>query len=297
VLTHLFNESSLLSRVVLLGANGFVPRALRIRLKTGGIPHLVIGSNDVDLVDSASPARLVAQLKADDVLVMCAALTPEKGRDPTTLAKNLRMAEHVALALSRQRCAHIIYFSSDAVYGSAPSPISEATPAAPSDLYGVMHLARELIMVQSAQTAGIPFCVLRPCAIYGAGDTHNSYGPNRFVRSAVADRKIRIFGVGEETRDHVYIDDVTKLTLDIIARRSTGTLNLVSGQPTTFAALAVEIGRILQSEVPIEATARTGEPTHRWFDESALRHAFPAHRSTTLSAGLTAMIASSTPAQ
>jgi UDP-glucose 4-epimerase len=282
---------------VLLGANGFVPSALKSRLKADGIPHLVIGSCDVDLIDPASSAHLATQLKADDVLVMCSALTPEKGRDPATLIKNLRMAEHVALAVSQQRCAHIIYFSSDAVYASGPSPISESTPAAPADLYGVMHLARELILAQAAQTVGIPFCVLRPCAIYGTGDTHNSYGPNRFIRNAVSERKIRIFGDGEEIRDHVFIDDVIALTLGVIERRSAGTLNLVSGQPITFAALALEISRLLKNEVQIETATRTGNSTHRRFDDSAIRQAFPSHLRTTPLVGLTAMLDTRPPVQ
>ena len=45
--------------------------------------------------------------------------------------------------------------------------------------------------------------ILRPTLIYGAGDPHNGYGPNRFRRLAATGKPIILFGEGEERRDHV----------------------------------------------------------------------------------------------
>ena len=44
-----------------------------------------------------------------------------------------------------------------------------------------MHIARELMIKQLVKS---PIAVLRPTLIYGAGDPHNSYGPNRLRRMA-----------------------------------------------------------------------------------------------------------------
>ena len=38
--------------------------------------------------------------------------------------------------------------------------------------------------------------ILRPTLIYGFGDTHNSYGPNRFFNQIIEKREINIFGEG-----------------------------------------------------------------------------------------------------
>jgi UDP-glucose 4-epimerase len=290
MLTHTFSAPRPSSRVVILGTKGFVPRALATHFEGSAMPVLAIGSNQIDLLDLAAPAKLAALLQPEDVLVMTAALTPEKGRDVGTLIKNLRMAEHVVAALAARPCAHLVYFSSDAVYDPRVEVVTESAPAAPGDLYGVMHLARELALAQGAAKAGVPFCILRPCAIYGAGDTHNGYGPNRFVRSALTEGKIKLFGGGEETRDHVFIGDVVGLTAQVIAHRSTGTLNLISGHPVTFAKLADAIALLVGKPVTLEAQPRANPVTHRRFDVASLHRAFPSHRSTPLEEGLAVMI-------
>jgi UDP-glucose 4-epimerase len=292
MLTHLIEPPRAPARVVILGATGFVPRALHQRLSRDSISVSAFGRSDLDLTEPASAAKLAAALRPDDVLVMTAALTPEKGRDVAKLIKNLRMAEHVITAVTTRPCAHVIYFSSDAVYDPRLEEVSETSAAAPADLYGAMHLARELAFRQAMNAAKIPFCVLRLCAIYGPGDTHNSYGPNRFVRSALADGKIKLFGAGEEIRDHLFIDDVTELATQIILRRSTGTLNLVTGQPVSFAELAAEIARLVETPVAIETQPRTSAVAHRRFATAEIQRAFPKHRPTPLRAGLHAMIGS-----
>ena len=89
-----------------------------------------------------------------------------------------------------------------------------------------MHRTRELILAGEAKA---PLAVLRLTAVYGADDTHNSYGPNRFVRQALKDGRISLFGDGEETRDHLYVDDAVALMLAVVSHASTGLLNLASG--------------------------------------------------------------------
>ena len=98
---------------------------------------------------------LVAALNIISGLFM---LVKDKGRDIATLMKNLSMMQTVCSALEKSGCGHLVYFSSDAVYDSGESNVSEETPASPPDLYGVMHYTRE-IMARSL--ADIPVLVLR----------------------------------------------------------------------------------------------------------------------------------------
>jgi UDP-glucose 4-epimerase len=291
MLTHLNSSPILPARVVILGANGFVARALAAKLAASQTPVLALSSQELDLTSPTAGKTLASRLQSTDSVVMTSALTPEKGRDTATLIKNLQMAEQVANALAIQPCAHLVYFSSDAVYDWSQPEINESIPAAPGDLYGVMHLARELALSQAAGRQRIPFCILRPCAIYGAGDTHNSYGPNRFLRTALNEGKIKLFGDGEETRDHIFIDDITSLTIQALNYCSTGTLNLVSGQSVTFAQLATNIKRLTGDAVETVSLPRSGPVTHRRFDCTSLKCAFPAHVPIPLDTGLTQTIA------
>ena len=53
-------------------------------------------------------------------------------------------------------------------------------------------------------------CIVRPTLVYGEGDPHNGYGPNRFIK-LIKKKPIELFGRGEELRDHVWINDVSRL--------------------------------------------------------------------------------------
>lgn len=292
MLTHLQPSHAAPARVVILGASGFIARALAGRLAAAKVPVFTASSQQVDLTAADAGPKLAALLQPGDAVVMTAALTPDKGRDTATLMKNLRMAEGVAAALTTQPCAHFVYLSSDAVYDWRHPLISEATAPSPTDLYSTMHLAREQVLAAATSAAKVPSCILRPCAVYGPGDTHNGYGPNRFARAALAEGKIKLFGGGEETRDHVLIDDVTAVLELTLRHRSTGLLNVVSGRSTTFAEVAAAIADLCPRPVLIEPQPRGGPITHRHFDPSALLRSFPDHRPTALTAGLPRLLAS-----
>jgi nucleoside-diphosphate-sugar epimerase len=273
-------------RAVILGARGFVARALTETLRRAGAVVRPVSSDEIDLSDERAPAALSSLLEPDDAVVMPAALTPDKGRDVATLMKNLRMAEHVCQALSAAACSHLLYISSDAVYPTSPVPLSEDTPATPTDLYALMHVAREQMLGHVAKERGIPLCVLRPSAIYGAEDTHNSYGPNRFIRSALSTGTIRLFGDGEEQRDHVYIGDVTAAIGMALQSRLSGVLNVVSGRAVSFREIAECVVRHVGTPVHIECAARTGPVTHRPFDATRLQATLPSLETTSLESGI-----------
>lgn len=283
MLYHAFDKPRNPSRVVVMGAGGFVGRNLAARLEKYDIPALLLTSRDLDLSADETAVELAARLKPDDALVMLSALTPDKGRDVATLLRNIIMAQAVCDALARQPIAHAVYISSDAVYSFEHALVNEDTPAAPADLYGCMHRTRE-IMFQGALKA--PVALLRPTLIYGAGDTHNSYGPNRFRRVAAKDGKITLGGNGEESRDHIYIGDVAELIVATLRHRSSGCLNLATGWSTSFFDLANLVAERLPTLAEVITTPRNAPVTHRAFDVTACRKAFPEFVFTPLETGL-----------
>ena len=286
MLTHLFAQPQKPSRVVVLGAKGFLARHLIELLNQEHIPCRAVGSAEVDLTASGAADALLAILEAQDALVVASALTPDKGRDPSTLMKNLRMAETLCAVPGAGACAHVVYISSDAVYDSRSSLINEQSSCEPADLYSLMHIAREKMLAYACQAGRIPYLVVRPCAVYGRGDTHNSYGPNRFLRTALADGKIRLFGRGEEQRDHLWVRDVAEIIRLCLVHRSTGVINAVSGKAVSFHDLAQRIATLAGRDVTLEFLARSGPITHRHFDISLLARAFPQFRPTPVEDGI-----------
>lgn len=271
-------------RVVLLGGSGFLGQALAGELSSRKIAAVSPSSKELDLTDGGAAAKLAALLHEDDTLVMLSALTPDRGRDTGTLMRNLRMAEAVGNALAERPVAHVVYVSSDAVYPFREGLVSETTPAEPGDLYGVMHRAREL-MLQAACPA-TPFAVLRPTLLYGAGDTHNSYGPNRFRRLAAQTGRITLGGEGEETRDHLYVSDAARLIAEVLEHRSAGLLNLASGHSVSFREAAERVASCFAPPAEVAGSPRNAPVTHRSFDITNRVLAFPHFHPTPLEEGL-----------
>lgn len=283
MIEHLHSSPVKPGRVVLLGARGFVGAALNRSLQSLGVDTLALGSADLNLAHSNAAADLAARLRPSDTIVMAAAITPDKGRDAAASISNLAMMQSVCAAITKAGCAHLIYLSSDAVYDSAVSLVSESTSASPHDLYGAIHRTREIMALN---LANVPVLILRPTLIYGIDDTHNSYGPNRFRRSAQKDGTISLFGEGEETRDHIHVDDVAALVVRCILHRSTGILNGVTGTSLSFRGVAALVSRQFDRDITIVPTPRRNPVTHRHYDPTAVIKAFPDFRFVPLDEGI-----------
>lgn len=267
------------SRVVLLGARGFLAARLRRALEEAHTPVVAIGSGDIDLTTPGAADALRSRLREGDSVVFLSAITPDKGKGIDTVMANLRMAEQVCAALTQMRVGHLVYISSDAVYRETEAFIDERGPTDSPSLYGTMHALRERMLIH-AIGADTPLAVLRPTLIFGSGDTHNSYGANRFMRAAAADRRIPLFGEGEEQRDHVYLDDVIRLIQLVLEHRSSGVLNVVTGQSISFGDLARKVAAIA-GDVAVECRPRAAGPIlHRHYDPTALFRTFPDFRFT-----------------
>jgi len=276
-------EEAAPARVVLLGGGGFVGRTLAPLLDAAGTPHLSLSSADIDLSADGAGDALADILKPDDAVVMLAALTPDRGRGVDAFMRNVAMTANLARAVEKTAPAHLVYFSSDAVYPLGAGAVTEESCSAADDLYGTMHVAREAML-----TAGCPcpLAVLRPALIYGAADTHNSYGPNRLRRMARDEGRITLFGDGEETRDHILVDDVAALTVRVLTRRCAGILNLATGKSVSFADLARLVADRFDGDIAVEGTPRQNPITHRNFDITALIRAFPDFTFTPLAEGI-----------
>jgi nucleoside-diphosphate-sugar epimerase len=284
MLEHLNSRSQKPARVVVAGAAGFLGSAIATRLGSDGVTVLRLGRREVDLGAPGAEGRLAAMLERSDAFVAVAARAPCKNAD--MLVENMAIARSMVRALAQVPVAHVVNISSDAVYADSPEPLSENSCASPTTLHGAMHLAREVLFRTEVKA---PLAILRPSLIYGAADPHNGYGPNRFRRLAGRGEDIVLFGEGEERRDHVYIDDVAELVARVLYLRSTGVLNIATGEVHSFRAIAEKVVALSSRRVGIRGTPRIGPMPHngyRSFDVAACRRAFPDFEYTTLEEGL-----------
>jgi len=277
-------KSSPKEKVLIIGCNGFIGKALTNALKESEFLGDPLSSKDLDLTDPQSVASLAEKIRGCQHLVMLSCLTPDKGKGADVLMKNLLMAKHVCDALRQQeKSPHVVYFSSDAVYSLDDSLIHEETPPAPTDLYGAMHRTRELMFLE---TVPDHLAIIRSTLVYGPGDSHNSYGPNRLRREAFHEGSLTLFGEGEDTRAHIFIDDLVKLTLLVLKNNSVGILNGAPDDSISFQNLAKVIVECFDNSIVIKNKPRAGDPTHRFFQTTRCYEAFPGFVFTPLQEGI-----------
>lgn len=283
MLEHLNANPVKPARAVVIGAGGFVGGNIVKRLKSDGVETLALTRRELDLMAEHASDTLRGLLKPSDSVVMVSAKAP--ARNAAMMMDNLRMAEAVCRVLDTAPVHHVLYISSDAVYADDAHPVTEASALAPSTLHGMMHAARELMLKTSTKA---PFAALRPTLIYGPGDPHGGYGPNRYRRQAAKGEAISIFGEGEERRDHVFVEDVAALAALMLSHRSQGALNAVTGVATSFHDIAQMIAKQFPNGRVVSQPRPGPRPhlLHRHFDITACHKAFPRFRFTTLADGL-----------
>src|SRR5690606_7233034 len=95
----------------------------------------------------------------------------------------------------------LVYASSSSVYGGDSGPISsEQSPTKPISPYGLTKLAGEQLCSLYYRQYGIPFTALRYFTVYGPRQRPDM-GFHRFMKAALLNQPLTIYGDGEQTRD------------------------------------------------------------------------------------------------
>jgi UDP-glucose 4-epimerase len=261
-----------------------------VPLARDGVADVAHDSRSLDLTRPEALGGLDGVLGPATALVFASALTPDRGQTPDTFLANVAMATNLAKALAGRALGLCVNVGSDAVYGFDVNPVTEGTPVSPGGYYALAKYSAERVIECAARAAGIPLLALRVTGIYGPGDPHGSYGPNAFARSLARDRSLRIFGDGEEERDHVHVVDVAAIVAGLIRARATGVFNVATGESRSFADVVKAIRRLVPYDVAVTHAPRAGAITHRRFDVARLAAALPGLAFTPFDDGLRATL-------
>jgi UDP-glucose 4-epimerase len=225
-----------MNRIIVIGATGFIGRSLCQLLQQSDKEYVGLGSKEVDLLNPQSIHQLSKLIGHGDVVINLAAISPTK--DVDTLLKNLIMANNFVKGCGGKKLKKLIIISSDAVYGDNSGTYSESSSMIPDTFHGIMHMTREMIFRQVESEI---HSIVRPTNVYGVGDPHNSYGPNRFIREALGRKEINIFGKGKSTRDFIYVEDVAKIIFAVMQSNNSITINAVTGFSVSFKDIALGV--------------------------------------------------------
>jgi UDP-glucose 4-epimerase len=151
------------------------------------------------------------------------------------------------------RSARIIFAGTRGEYGSSVTlPVDEDHPTNPKGIYAVTNLTAEKMVLVYDDIFGIKGACLRITNTYGPRHqmAHDEYGVfNWFIRKAMDDEKIPVFGDGRILRDFIYVEDIVEcmLTTALTDKAYGEVFNVGTGVPVSFIELAKKIVEIAGS--------------------------------------------------
>lgn len=149
--------------------------------------------------------------------------------------------------------AKVIFSGTRGQYGPAVQlPVTEEAPTNPKGIYEVSNLTAEKIIQVYNDVHNIHSVLLRLTNVYGPRSQmkHSQFGVvNWFVRLALEDETIALFGDGQIKRDFLYIDDcIDALLMCATCDAARGqVLNVGIDQPSTFRELAETLIQVAES--------------------------------------------------
>lgn len=249
-----------MDKLFIIGSKSFIAKNLMNYIDKKKFKIFKVQRPKFDLTKKKSLKKLKDIIDNNSTILFVAAKAPVKSF--SEYYYNIKILNNFLGLISNIDIKHFYYVSSDAVYSDSKSKINEQSKTEPKNLHGLMHLNRENI-IKNKYFNNCSF--LRPTLVYGPGDKHLGYGPNKFIHEAISKKSIKLFGKGEELRDHIYIDDLSKIASFIINNNIKGNYNLVTGQLISFYKISKSIRKKMKSDITIDFLKRTQPMPHNGY--------------------------------
>ena len=237
-----------MSRYLIVGASGFIGRAIIQNLDGQGLPVIALPrSNELDLCDPSNAHALSEYM--DRAVVVHAAGIPRLISDEfSALQRNLQINNTLLKACSLRAPERIIFLSSVEVYGQPETLcVTENTEIAPVNNYGIGKAAAELMLKRWCLEHRLPMVCFRLPGVFGPND-HGRGFIGALAASIAANSRFRL--TGQEV------------------------LNLVSGVSYTLNDIMVMMERLLGS-FDIDDQSNEAPAQHIKFDNRKLRRLAP----------------------
>jgi UDP-glucose 4-epimerase len=269
-------------RTLVTGGAGFIGANLVPRLLAGGtevrvLDNLVTGEAgrlpaEVEFVhgdvrDADALARATAGVDAV-VHLAAAGSVADSVADPLpnfeVNARGTLYALHAAAAAEVER--FVFASTGGALIGDAPPPVDESSVPRPISPYGASKLAGEGYCHAFRGSYGLNTIALRFANVYGPHSERKKGALTAFIKRALRDEPLVVFGDGGATRDFTYVDDLCAGILAAHDRREVaGVVHLASERETTVGELARLVLSATGSDAPVEHQPRRRGEVERNF--------------------------------
>ena len=132
------------------------------------------------------------------------------------IKNNIESTQALLEASKNSSLRYFVYASSSSIYGNSETyPTREDTIPKPISPYGVTKLACEHLCDAYLDGFGLPVIILRYFTVYGPRQRPDM-AFNKFIRSALMNVDIPVYGNGLQTRDFTFVSDVVEANMLIL---------------------------------------------------------------------------------
>ncbi len=190
------------------------------------------------------------------------------------IRNNVQATERLLQAAVGSDIRRFVYAGSSSVYGDAPEmPWHEEVCPRPRSPYAITKLAAEHLCRSYRLDFGVPTVVVRFFTVYGPRQRPDM-AFHKFLRAALFDEPIPLYGDGRQTRDFTYVSDIVAGAMAAAAAPDAvgGIFNLGGGSRIVLLDLLTMLGDVTGRPVAIaQRGLQAGDVRHTWADISRSR--------------------------
>ncbi len=161
---------------------------------------------------------------------------PERGFGP-----NVQGTFHV---LEAARCSNsvrrVVFASSNAAVGEVEGAVDESVVPRPLSPYGASKLYGEALLSSFSEIGDLNTTALRFANAYGPFSHHKDSVVHKFIRRALREKPLEVYGDGRQTRDFIHVDDIASAVQSVLAHDRPGAdvYQVATGRETSVNELA-----------------------------------------------------------
>ena len=256
-------------KFLVTGGAGFVDSNIAFELQNQGHEVTIIDDfstssfkNLIGFKGDVVAANIFEEIPLDnyyDAIFHEAAITDTNVHDQKKMMEiNVEAFKNILFYAADHEIKKVIYASSAATYGNSPCPMKVTQMPTPANVYGFSKAIMDNVARDFAEeNHDMKIIGLRYFNVYGPGETYKSGVTASMVFHLYNQMKMghrpRIFKMGEQERDFVYIKDIVKANMCALNNgKESGVYNAGTGICRNFNDMVACLNKELNTNLPPE---------------------------------------------
>lgn len=275
------------NKVLVIGHSGLVGKDIFNKFKKKN-NFLVkgISSKEINFLKENSVKKLKKYHKYE-ILIFCSAIKSDFGNNFKNLEQNITMINNFVKGIKIDKIKKLIYLSSNAVYGVHLNHknINEKGTLVSDTPYSLSKYYSEKILKMTFKNNLKKLVIIRPTTIFGSNEKILANNPYGFFYKMMKRNKIKLWGNGDEIREFLYVEDLSKIIYHITTKNFFGILN-IGGFKSSYINIIKKISKMYNLNGNIVFQKRTTKKVNKSYNSNLLKKLYPSFRITSLESSL-----------